>query len=117
VSDPSQALEDMNRWLREDADVYGAGWKAGAEAMRRACLAVIESQLADLSANYPGAWVAEFSANTCRAIAHAIEALPVPAPLDKMETESVEDIHLPRMPLGPRPAVPPAQAAQDGGMG
>lgn len=58
--------------------LYDKAYNAGANDTRRACLAVIESQLADLAANYPGAWIAEFAANTCRAVATAIEELPLP---------------------------------------
>jgi len=59
-----------------------AAYRTGIEVMRHLCLTVVETQIKDLAANYPGAWVAEFATNTCRAVAHAIEALSAPPPQD-----------------------------------
>ena len=55
-------------------------YNAGAEAMRAACLAAIEAKITSLDFAPPDNLGAIQFVAVCRIIAHAIEALPVPAP-------------------------------------
>ena len=66
---------------RRDLDQFDIEiFDAGAEAMRAACLAAVEAQITSLDFAPPDILgVIQFVA-VCRIIAHAIKALPVPAP-------------------------------------